>query len=133
MSTDEIYVPDWPKPKGYANGRIGHGRPLHVGGQIGWNEQGEFAPGLVAQFGKTLDNIIAVVRAAGGAPSDIAAMTVYVVNIPGYRAARRELGPVWRERMGQHYPAMALVGVTALVEPEALVEIEAVAYIGDPP
>ena len=58
-------------------------------------------------------------------------MTVYVINIADYRNARRELGPVWRERMGQHYPAMALVGVTALVEPEALVEIQAVAYIGD--
>jgi enamine deaminase RidA (YjgF/YER057c/UK114 family) len=133
MSTDEIYVPTWPKPKGYANGRLGSGRALHVGGQIGWNERGEFSPGLVAQFGKTLDNIIAVVKAAGGAPSDIAAMTVYVVSILDYRNARRELGPIWRERMGQHYPAMALVGVTALVEPEALVEIEAVAYIGDNP
>jgi enamine deaminase RidA (YjgF/YER057c/UK114 family) len=133
MSTDEVYVPNWPKPKGYANGRLGNGRALHVGGQIGWNERGEFSPGLVAQFGKTLDNILAVVKAAGGAPSDIAAMTVYVINIADYRRARRELGPVWRERMGQHYPAMALVGVASLVELEALVEIEAVAYIGDHP
>jgi len=131
MSTDEIFVTGWPKPKGYANGRIGRGRALHVSGQIGWNERGEFAPGLVAQFAKTLDNILAVVKAAGGAPSDIAAMTVFVTDIVDYRAARRQLGPVWRERMGQHYPAMALVGVTALVEPDALIEIEAVAYIGD--
>jgi enamine deaminase RidA (YjgF/YER057c/UK114 family) len=130
VSSDEIFVAEWPKPKGYANGRTGRGTPVHVGGQIGWNERGEFPDGLVAQFAKTLDNVLAVVRAAGGAPSDIAAMTVFVTDIAAYRAARKQLGPVWRERMGQHYPAMALVGVTALVEPLALVEIEAVAYVG---
>lgn len=130
MSSDEIFVPDWPKPKGYANGRVGIGNALHVGGQIGWDEHGKFGDGLVAQFAKTLDNVLAVVRAAGGAPSDIAAMTVYVTDIVGYRDIRKQLGPIWRERMGQHYPAMALVGVAALVEPDAVVEIEAVAYIG---
>jgi enamine deaminase RidA (YjgF/YER057c/UK114 family) len=131
MSSDEIFVDGWPKPKGYSNGRVGHGNALHVGGQIGWDERGSFGDrGLVPQFAKALDNVLAVVRAAGGAPSDIAAMTVYVTNIIEYRSARKQLGPVWRERMGQHYPAMALVGVTALVEPDAVVEIEAVAYLG---
>jgi enamine deaminase RidA (YjgF/YER057c/UK114 family) len=131
MSSEEIFVPGWPKPKGYANGRVGTGSVLHVGGQIGWDEQGNFGDhGLVAQFAKALDNVLAVVRAAGGAPSDIAAMTVYVTDIVGYRDTRKQLGPIWRERMGQHYPAMALVGVTALVEPDAVVEIEAIAYIG---
>lgn len=132
MSTDEIFVSGWPKPKGYANARTGRGVAVHVGGQIGWDERGDFGePGLVPQFAKALDNVLAVVRAAGGAPSDIASMTVYVTNILDYRSARKQLGPVWRERMGQHYPAMALVAVTALVETEAVVEIEAVAYIGD--
>jgi len=131
MSSDEIFVSGWPKPKGYANGRVGHGNALHVGGQIGWDEQGKFGDdGLVPQFAKALDNVLAVVRAAGGAPSDIATMTVYVTNIVAYRQSRKELGPLWRERMGQHFPAMALVGVTSLVEPDAVVEIEAVAYIG---
>ena len=131
MSADEIFVDGWPKPKGYANGRVGRGHALHVGGQIGWDEHGHFGErDLIAQFAKALDNVLAVVRAAGGAPSDIAAMTVYVTSIVEYRGARKQLGPVWRERMGGHYPAMALVGVTALVEPDAVVEIEAVAYIG---
>lgn len=134
MSTEEIFVTGWPQPKGYANGRSGHGTALHVGGQIGWNERGEFEfPDLVRQFAKALDNVLAVVRAGGGAPSDIAAMTVYVTKIQEYRDTRRQLGPIWRERMGQHYPAMALVGVSALVEPEAVVEIEAVAYVGGQP
>jgi enamine deaminase RidA (YjgF/YER057c/UK114 family) len=131
----EVDVPGWPAPKGYANGRVGAGRTLHVGGQIGWSMAvnggaPRFPEGLVAQFGQALDNVLAVVRAAGGAAEDIASMTVYVTSIEDYRAAQRELGPVWRERMGRHYPAMALVAVTALVEPEAVVEIQAVAHLG---
>lgn len=130
MSTDEVVVPTWPKPKGYANGRIGRGRPLQVAGQIGWDETGTFvAGGLVPQFGKALANVVEIVRAAGGEATDIASMTVYVTDIDAYRSAGAALGPVWREHMGRHYPAMALVAVSALVEREAVVEIQAVAYI----
>ena len=130
MTAPEVTVPGWPEPKGYANGRIASGRTLHVGGQIGWDEQGAFAPGgLVPQLARALDNVLAVVRAAGGAAEDIASMTVFVTSIEDYRAARRALGPVWRERMGRHFPAMALVAVTALVEPEAVVEIQAIASL----
>lgn len=132
MTAREVTVPGWPEPKGYANGRVGEGRVLYVGGQIGWDEQHAFPPGgLVPQFGRTLDNVLAVVRAAGGAAEDITSMTVFVTNIEEYRAAQRALGPVWRERMGRHYPAMALVAVTALVEPEAVVEIQAIAAIAE--
>ena len=130
MSSDEIFVPGWPKPKGYANGRVGTGRALHVAGQIAWDALGQ---GLVAQFAAALDNVVAVVTAAGGRPSDIATMTIYVTDIADYRAQTRALGPVWRERMGQHYPAMALVAVSALVERDAVVEIQATAYIGEGP
>ncbi len=138
MSTDlpravDVVVEGWPTPRGYSNGRIGSGRVLHVGGQIGWTPDGVFvAQDLVGQFAQTLDNVLAVVRAAGGEPTDIASMTVFVTNIPDYRAATRELGTIWRARLGRHYPAMALVGVTELVERSALVEIQAVAYLGDP-
>ena len=130
MTARAVVVPGWPKPTGYANGRVGTGRALHIAGQIGWDERGSFADGLVAQFAKALDNVLEVVRAAGGEPADLAAMTVYVTDIADYRAARAQLAPVWRDRMASHYPAMALVGVTALVEPDAVVEIEAVAYLG---
>lgn len=134
MSTTEVVVAEWPKPKGYANGRIGMGRALHVAGQIGWDESGAFVPGgLVPQFGKALDNVLAVVRAAGGAATDIASMTVYVTDIDAYRSAGAALGPLWRERMGRHYPAMALVAVSALVEREAVVEIQAVAFVEGAP
>ena len=130
MTASEVTVPGWPAPKGYANGRIGEGRTLFVGGQIGWDEAGAFPPGgLVPQFGRALDNVLAVVRAAGGQAEDIASMTVFVTSVEDYRAAQRALGPVWRERMGRHYPAMALVAVTALVEREAVVEIQAIASL----
>ncbi|HEX2690143.1 MAG TPA: RidA family protein [Kofleriaceae bacterium] len=134
MSSQEVSVPGWPAPRGYANGRIGQGRAVHVAGQVGWDERGAFASReLVPQFARALDNVIAVVRAAGGTPEDLARMTVYVTDIAAYRGAQRALGAAWRERLGKHFPAMALVGVTALVEPEAVVEIEATAYVGGEP
>lgn len=134
MTTEEIRVAGWPPPRGYANGRAGRGRAVHVAGQIGWDERGAFgAVELVPQFAQALDNVIAVVRAAGGAPEDIASMTVYVTDIAAYRSAGKELGAAWRDRLGKHFPAMALVAVSALVEPRAVVEIQAIAYVGGEP
>ena len=134
MSSQEVSVPEWPAPRGYANGRTGHGRPVHVAGQIGWDEQGAFtATELVPQFAQALDNVIAVVRAAGGDPEDIATMTVFVTDIAAYRGAQKALGAAWRERLGKHFPAMTLVAVKHLVEPQAVVEIQATAYVGSAP
>ncbi len=130
MSTEDVVVAAWPAPKGYSNGRIGRGRVLHVAGQIGWTPDGVFeAKDLVGQFAVALSNVIAVVQAANGKVTDIAEMTVYVTDIGAYRSARKQLGPIWRERMQTHFPAMALVAVPALVEREALDEIQAVAYL----
>lgn len=130
MSTEVVAVEAWPAPKGYANGRIGTGRVLHVAGQVGWLPDGTFvAKDLVGQFAQALTNVVDVVHAARAKVTDIAEMTVFVTDIVAYRAARKQLGPIWRERMQTHFPAMALVGVTALVEPEALVEIQAIAYL----
>jgi enamine deaminase RidA (YjgF/YER057c/UK114 family) len=121
-------------PRGYANGRIGRGLAVHVAGQIGWNEQGVFADAeLVPQFARALDNVIAVVRAAGGTVEDIASMTVFVTDIAAYRAAQKQLGAAWRPRLGKHFPAMTLVAVSHLVEPQAMVEIQATAYVGAEP
>jgi len=126
-----IEVPGWPKPRGYANGALVTGRrTLYVAGQVGWNERQEMAPGFVAQFAQALDNVLAVVRAAGGGPEDVVKMTVYVTDLAAYRASPRELGAAWRERFGKHFPAMALVGVAGLVEEGALLEIETVAALG---
>jgi enamine deaminase RidA (YjgF/YER057c/UK114 family) len=127
---ESVDVPGWPAPRGYANGVVTSGRTLYVAGQIGWNERQEFASeDLADQFGQTLDNVLAVVRAAGAEPTDVARMLVYVTDLDAYRASLKRLGQMWRERFGRHYPAMALVGVAGLVEPRAKVEIEAVAVL----
>ncbi len=134
MSSEEIHVPGWPAPRGYANGRAGRGRAVHVAGQIGWDEHAQLvSPELVPQFVRALDNVLAIVRAAGGTPEDVASMTIYVTDMAGYRAGRKALGAAWRARLGAHFPAMALVAVAALVEPGALVEIQAMAYVGGEP
>ena len=129
LNNQEIRVEGWPLPRGYANGRVGSGKALHVAGQIGWDERGAVASGLVAQFAQALDNVLAVVRAAGGVPEDIATMTIFVTDMAAYRAGRKEIGAAWRARLGKHFPAMTLVAVTALVEPAALVEVQATAYV----
>ncbi|HVY48298.1 MAG TPA: RidA family protein [Minicystis sp.] len=125
-----VEVPGWPAPKGYANGVVARGATLFVAGQVGWDASGAFASDdLAEQFAQALDNVLAVVRAAGGGPEHLAKMTVYVTDVGAYRAATRAIGAAWRARLGRHFPAMALVGVTELVEPRAKVEIEAVAVL----
>jgi len=119
----------WPPPLGYANGMctLGRGeRVLFVAGQVGWQPDGTFrTDDLAEQFAQALDNVLAVVRAAGGEPSCIARMTVYVTDLDAYRSSTRAIGHAWRERMGRHFPAMALLGIAGLVEKGAKVEIEA--------
>jgi enamine deaminase RidA (YjgF/YER057c/UK114 family) len=132
MSTELIML-EGEVPKGYANGRIGHGPVLHVAGQVGWVDGTFAAKDLAGQFAQALDNVLAVLKAAHAHPDDVAEMTIYVTDIAAYRAARKELGPIWRARMGNHFPAMALVAVTALVEAEAVVEIQAIAYLEHAP
>lgn len=129
MSTELVIDEAGPPPKGYADGRIGRGPVLHIAGQVGWKNGVFEAKDLVGQFAQALDNVLRVLTLAHGHVEDIAEMTIYVTDIPAYRAARKQLGPIWRERLGTFFPAMALVGVSALVEPEALVEIQAVAYL----
>ncbi|MFT3699507.1 MAG: RidA family protein [Kofleriaceae bacterium] len=128
MSTQLIAL-EGSAPKGYADARIGIGRALHIAGQIGWKNGVFEAKDLVGQFAQALDNIVAILKETHAHPNDIASMTIYVTDMPAYRAARKQLGPVWRERLGNFYPAMALVAVTALVEPEALIEIQCIAHL----
>ena len=123
---------EWAQPKGYSNGIVATGRTLHIGGQIGWNQAQEFeSTDFVDQFEQTLLNTLAVLTAAGGEPSDIVRMTVFVTDMDAYRSNLRALGGVWKRLMGRWYPAMALVGVTALVERDALIEIETTAVLGE--
>ena len=124
----EIINPDPPgRPKGWNNGMRGPagGRVLFVAGQTAPQ-----AGGLVAQWAAALGQILAVVRAAGGGPTDIGRMTVYVTSKADYLTNLKSLGEVHQKAMGKHYPAMSLVEVAALVDDAALVEIEATAVIG---
>jgi enamine deaminase RidA (YjgF/YER057c/UK114 family) len=119
----------WPVPRGYANGMVAEGRVLVTGGLVGWGANGVFAKGFLPQLRQTLENIKAVVEAGGGRIEDIVRLTWYVTDIEAYRASLKEMGPVYREALGRHFPAMAVVQVVSLVEPEAMVEIEATAVI----
>ncbi|MGO4406466.1 RidA family protein [Bosea sp. RAF48] len=119
----------WPQPRGYANGMVADGRVLVTGGLVGWNAEGIFAQGFVGQLRQTFLNIRAVVEAGGGRVEDIVRLTWYVTDIQSYRDSLREIGPIYREVFGRHFPAMAVVAVTALVEPQALLEIEATAVV----
>jgi enamine deaminase RidA (YjgF/YER057c/UK114 family) len=119
----------WPQPRGYANGMVAEGKVLMTGGLVGWDAQGVFAKGFIAQVGQTLANIRAVVEAGGGKVEDIVRLTWYVTDIEAYRNSLSELGPVYRASFGRHFPAMAVVAVAALVELEAMVEIEATAVL----
>jgi enamine deaminase RidA (YjgF/YER057c/UK114 family) len=100
-------------------------------GQVGWNERGEFAEGLVGQVAQTLANVASVLKAGGAGPEHLVRLTWYVTDVAEYRARQGEIGRVYRDIIGRHYPAMAVVEVSGLVEPEALVEIEAMAVIPD--
>lgn len=122
---------DWPKPSGYANGVEASGRMVFVAGQVGWDPAGRFEPDLVAQVRQTLANVVAVLAEAGAGPEHVTRMTWYILDKQEYARRTREIGAVYRELMGRNYPAMAMVQVSALMEDDALVEIEATAVVPD--
>jgi enamine deaminase RidA (YjgF/YER057c/UK114 family) len=119
----------WPRPKGYANGILARGEMVFVGGMIGQDSQGRFADGFAAQLKLALQNIAAVLAEADAAPQHIVRLTWYVRDINEYLADLPALGAAYREVMGRHFPAMAVVEVTRLVEPLARLEIEATAVL----
>lgn len=131
--SDILQPEGWAKPSGYANGVAARGRLVFVAGQIGWNprtceiETDDFA----AQTEIALRNVVAVLREAGAGPEHVTRMTWYITDKAAYLAARRDIGHAWREVLGRHYPAMAAVVVSALIEDRARIEIEATAVIPD--
>ncbi|MGW5960354.1 RidA family protein [Methylorubrum thiocyanatum] len=119
----------WPVPRGYANGMAASGRLVVTGGVVGWDAQERFPEGLVAQVHQALRNIRAILAEAGAEPHHLVRLTWYVTDMDAYLDARRDLGGIYRDVFGPHFPAMALVQVVRLVEPSALVEIEATAVV----
>lgn len=125
-----LQPPGWPRPVGYANGVAARGTLVFVAGQIGWDEQQRFRDGtLAAQIDQALANTLAVLRAGGAGPEHVVRMTWYIVDCEEYLAHLHEIGLVWRRHMSTYYPAMSVVQVVALVEPQAKIEIETTAVI----
>jgi enamine deaminase RidA (YjgF/YER057c/UK114 family) len=125
-----LQPPGWKPASGYANGIAASGRMVFTGGLVGWNAEGVFeTDDFVGQAGQALRNIVAVLAEAGARPEHLVRLTWYVTDKAEYLAGLRALGAVYREVIGRHYPAMALVQVVALVEDRARVEIEATAVI----
>ncbi len=119
----------WPAPKGYANGMAADGRMVLTGGVIGWDKEERLADGFVAQVRQTLSNIAAILAEGDARPEHLVRLTWYVVDMEEYLSNLKELGQIYREIFGTHYPAMALVQVVRLVEKAARVEIEATAVV----
>ena len=129
-SAIEVLQPSgWPMPKGYANGMAAEGRLVVTGGVIGWDRANRLADGFVAQVRQTLENIVAILAAGGAGPQHLVRLTWYVVDMDEYLANLKALGAIYRDVIGAHYPAMALVQVVRLVEKTARVEIEATAVV----
>lgn len=121
-----------PEPRGYNHGLVAPpgARLLFVAGQTAAGRDGRVAPAdLVEQWRLALANVLRVVREAGGAPEHVARCTVYVTDLDAYREHLKPLGEVWQDLMGRHYPVMALVEVKRLVDPSAVVELEATAVL----
>jgi enamine deaminase RidA (YjgF/YER057c/UK114 family) len=125
-----LHPPGWPRPKGYANGISATGRVIATAGVVGWNAEERFeTDDLAGQFRQVLVNTLAILAQDGAGPEHIVRMTWYVTDLPAYRNSLAEIGAAYRELIGRNFPAMAVVGVTGLVEPEAKIEIETIAMV----
>lgn len=134
MAYQVVHPAHFPKPRGYADGIVAplsaESRILHIAGQIAWDRDARIvSPDFATQFLQALDNVISVVREAGGATEHIVRLLVFVTDLDAYRAATGAIGEGWRARLGKFYPAMSLVKVAGLLEPGALVEIEGTAVL----
>ena len=127
-----VILPEgWDPPIGYSNAiEAGSGKLLFIAGQVGWDEKQTFhSEEIPPQFEQALKNIIAILKTAGGKPEDICRITAFCCDKPGYLAVRPQLGKIWREHMGKHYPAMSMIFVSDLLDSPGKIELEATAVI----
>lgn len=130
MSLERVDPPELARPSGFSHAVVASGRTVFLAGQTALDPAGRIVgDGVVAQFEQALGNLLVALRAAGGGPEHLAALTIYIVDMDDYRAHAREIGAVWRRLAGTEYPAMAGVGVTRLWDAEALVELQGTASI----
>jgi enamine deaminase RidA (YjgF/YER057c/UK114 family) len=127
---ERINPPSLAAPSGFSHAVRAAGTTIYLAGQTGMHTDGSIVPGgVVAQFERALANLLEALSAAGGGPEHLAKITIYIVDMPAYRARAREIGRVWRRLAGREYPAAAGIGVARLWDDDALVEIEAVAVL----
>ncbi len=125
-----LQPPGWARAKGFSNGIAAQGKLVFIAGQIGWTGQGEWREkSFAGQFRQALQNVLTVLQLAQGRPEHLVRLTWYVLDKQEYLASLAEVGAAYRELMGRHYPTMAVVQVSGLVEDEARLEIEATAVI----
>jgi enamine deaminase RidA (YjgF/YER057c/UK114 family) len=125
-----LHPPGWAAPKGYSNGVAASGRQVYLAGQIGWNESQQLVSSRFAvQVRQALQNIVVLLAQAGGRPEHLVRLTWFVTSLDEYRAELKEIGAAYRDVIGRHYPSMSVVGIAALLEQGAKVEIEATAVI----
>lgn len=131
MSLDRVNPPELARPSGFSHAVVADpGRTVFLAGQTALNPDGVIVGAdVVGQFEQALGNLLTALRAAGGAPEHLTSMTVYIVDMDGYRARARDIGAVWARLVGREYPAMAGIGVARLWDPEALVEVQGVAVL----
>jgi enamine deaminase RidA (YjgF/YER057c/UK114 family) len=130
MTAKTIHPEGWAPALGYANGMLMGDGTLHIGGQIGWNANKEIvSPDFIGQMEQALANIVAIVEAAGGKAEDVGRLTWFVKDKKEYLAHQKEVGQAYRRVFGRHFPAMSMLIIKDLVEDDALLEIEATAYI----
>ena len=125
-----LQPPGWPRPKGYSNGISAKGRMIFTAGIVGWDENESFSQyTLAGQFAQALRNTLAILAEDGAGAEHVVRMTCYVTDRDAYLRSLNEIGASWKEIMGAHYPAMALVEVSGLVERAAEIEIETTAVV----
>ncbi len=132
MSLDRVNPGELSAPSGFSHAMRATGTSrIYLAGQTALDRDGRITgQTVVEQFEQALGNLLTALRAAGGKPSDLASLTIYLVDLEDYRAHGAEIGAVWRRLVGRHYPAMAAVGVARLWDPDALVEVQGVAEVG---
>ena len=124
-----LQPPSWPRPRGYANGIVAGGEMIFLAGQVGSDAQGRFLEGLANQVRQTLANIVTLLAQAGAGPQHLVRLTWFITDVQAYRESLTPIGAAYRAIIGKHFPTMSVIGVSQLVEPEALVEIEATAVL----
>ncbi|WP_353649424.1 RidA family protein [Nakamurella sp. A5-74] len=132
MPHENVNPPNLARPSGFAHATVAPAgaRIVHLSGQTAMDADGTIVPGgILEQFRQAFGNVLTALAAAGGTPDDLVSVTIYLTDVPDYQANGRQIGRIWRELAGTHYPAMAGIGITRLWQPEALIEISAVAAL----